>query len=443
MVDYNELRKKFPAKTPGKAARAAKIKAIAREYERKRAELAASRPPVLKKGIVFYAVVVIGLLMVGSLVLSATGRGGRAFTSKAHIQATNSVEALAVALGRYRYHTGTYPTTGEGLRQLAAILPGVKGWNGPYIKRVVKDPWGKEYEYVSNGANETPTLYSCGADRTAGTSDDIMADPASFDKPFRDKSWLKGWMPYNLRGYIVVDDEEMKKSVNASVAGHMDDYAKDLNPKAVKHDAGEIIANAGVTPESLDMVRERPVGSMVFIEGCWNHEEGSVAKVVCSTKADEVELFLDNVSLGRKKAVDGAASWEVPFSPGELKAISYVAGRPNGHDSLATALSPAGVVLESKSSSIAEGGSAVAFARVVDRKGNVVPHPDWSRVELSCEGPGKILRPEGRFASGSKLPVAVVRVPGSGVPVKLTASFGGGQRSFLVFGTVPSSREGR
>ena len=98
MVDYNELRKKFPAKTPGKAARAAKIKAIAREYERKRAELAASRPPVLKKGIVFYAVVVIGLLMVGSLVLSATGRGGRAFTSKAHIQATNSVEALAVAL---------------------------------------------------------------------------------------------------------------------------------------------------------------------------------------------------------------------------------------------------------------------------------------------------------------------------------------------------------
>ena len=120
MVDYNELRKKFPAKTPGKAARAAKIKAIAREYERKRAELAASRPPVLKKGIVFYAVVVIGLLMVGSLVLSATGRGGRAFTSKAHIQATNSVEALAVALQLEVFQMDEAARDAEGLYRPAA-----------------------------------------------------------------------------------------------------------------------------------------------------------------------------------------------------------------------------------------------------------------------------------------------------------------------------------
>ena len=104
MVDYNELRKKFPPKDPSKTKRAAAIKAIAREYERKRAELGLKSPPVMKKGIVFYAVVVIGLLMLGALVLSATGRGGRKWNSRADIQARKSVDALATALGRYRYH---------------------------------------------------------------------------------------------------------------------------------------------------------------------------------------------------------------------------------------------------------------------------------------------------------------------------------------------------
>ena len=78
MVDYNELRKKFPVKNPARKRKTAAIKAIAREYERKKAELEGLGAPVMKKGIVFYAVVIIGLLMLGGLVLSATGRGGRA-----------------------------------------------------------------------------------------------------------------------------------------------------------------------------------------------------------------------------------------------------------------------------------------------------------------------------------------------------------------------------
>ena len=423
MVDYNELRRKFPAKTPGKAARSAKIKAIAREYERKRAELAASRPPVLKKGIVFYAVVVIGLLMAGSLVLSATGRGGKAFTSKAHIQATNSVEALAVALGRYRYHTGTYPTTEEGLQRLAAITPQVKGWNGPYVKRVVKDPWGRAYEYVSNGEHETPTLYSCGPDGNAGTADDIIARPESFDKPFRDKSWLKGWMPYTLRGYIVVEDEEMKKSVNASVAEHMNDYANDMKPVIGEGDPEKILAAEGITDEYLARVRDVPDGADVFIEGDWNKEEGSPAKVVCRINADEAELFLNGASLGKKKPRDGAASWDVQFAAGELKAIAYRGGRPAEADSLATALSPSSIKLESSRTAISDGAAAVVVATMVDRKGNVVSSPDWSKVEFFCEGPGKFLGSIDAVgkAARPRLPVVVQRTGGSGESIRVVA----------------------
>lgn len=221
MVDYNELRKKFPPKDPSKTKRAAAIKAIAREYERKRAELGLKSPPVMKKGIVFYAVVVIGLLMLGALVLSATGRGGRKWNSRADIQARKSVDALATALGRYRYHVGQYPTTEEGLAQLASTTVRRKGWNGPYIRKVVPDPWGSAYEYVCNGEAENPTLYSKGPDGLAGTSDDVLPPPELFDAPFRDTTWTQGWVPYTLRGYVVAPDEETKKRIEREVQEYL------------------------------------------------------------------------------------------------------------------------------------------------------------------------------------------------------------------------------
>ena len=64
MVDYNELKKKFPAKKPTsgdadksplhrKSSRAA-VKAIAREYELKQAELRGSAAPTIRRGPVFF-----------------------------------------------------------------------------------------------------------------------------------------------------------------------------------------------------------------------------------------------------------------------------------------------------------------------------------------------------------------------------------------------------
>ena len=90
MVDYNALKTKFPVKNPAKRRRVAAIKEIAREYERKRAELG-SGAPLMKKGIVFYAVVIIGLLMLGGMVLSVCGKGGRATVERKPLQAQKSM----------------------------------------------------------------------------------------------------------------------------------------------------------------------------------------------------------------------------------------------------------------------------------------------------------------------------------------------------------------
>ena len=216
MVDYAALRKKFPTKDPKKRKRVAAIKAIEREYAMKRAALGGGAPK-MKKGIVFYAVVVLGLAILGSLVLSVAGKGGRERISRAQLQASKSVDAVAVALGRYRYHVGTYPSNEEGLEALAAITPRKKGWNGPYVNHVVQDPWGHDYVYVNNGESEYPTLYSKGADGKAGTTDDVLPDRALFDEPFKDTSWTKGWMPYYLRGYVLAPDKRAKSSIEKEV----------------------------------------------------------------------------------------------------------------------------------------------------------------------------------------------------------------------------------
>jgi len=216
-VDYNKLRKKFPIKnSAAKKKNAAKIKAIAREYERKKAELKGGAP-VIKKGIVFYAVVIIGLMMLGSLVLSATGRGGKARNSKAMIQARSSMDALAQALGRYRFHVGRYPTTTEGLEELTRIRPELKGWFGPYTSKIVKDPWGNKYVYAEREEGGHPVLYSKGPDGRAGSTDDILPDQELFEKPFRDTTWTNHWMPYQLRGIVLAPDEATRKRIQEEV----------------------------------------------------------------------------------------------------------------------------------------------------------------------------------------------------------------------------------
>ena len=214
MVDYNELRKKFQPKKPvaGRKSNKAAIKAIAREYEMKKAALTGGAP-VMKKGIVFYAVVIIGLLMLGGMVLSVCGKGGRAAIPRKPLQAQKSMRALTLALGRYKFHVGDYPTTDEGLGVLALKSFRKKGWDGPYVNHIVPDPWGNEYVYETRPEGGHPILYSKGPDGRAGTTDDVLPEQTEFDEPFRDTSWTNGWAPYRLRGIVVAPDEETKRRV--------------------------------------------------------------------------------------------------------------------------------------------------------------------------------------------------------------------------------------
>ena len=136
--------------------------------------------------------------------------------------ARKAMNSLTVALGRYKFHVGQYPTTEEGLAVLAYCRPeelrkirrAHKGWNGPYVNHIVKDPWGHDYIYETRPEGGNPILYSRGPDGRIGTTDDVMPDQTSFDEAFRDTSWTNHWAPAEYRGIIVAPDEATKRRVN-------------------------------------------------------------------------------------------------------------------------------------------------------------------------------------------------------------------------------------
>ena len=80
------------------------------------------------------------------------------------------MRALSAALEIYQQDHGTYPSTSEGLAIL--INTGVETDNSKtqmYIKRLPKDPWGRDYQYLYPGQKNTGfDLWTLGADGSPG-----------------------------------------------------------------------------------------------------------------------------------------------------------------------------------------------------------------------------------------------------------------------------------
>ena len=82
---------------------------------------------------------------------------------------------IPTALDYYREDVGDYPAPFHGLEALWIQPYGVDNWNGPYILPLpLKDPWGREYQYVYPGVNNPHSydLWSTGR-RLESDSDDI------------------------------------------------------------------------------------------------------------------------------------------------------------------------------------------------------------------------------------------------------------------------------
>jgi general secretion pathway protein G len=116
------------------------------------------------------------LAILGTLVVTKfMGRTDDARITKAK----SDIKTLESALQVYKLDNYTYPTTDQGLEALVSAPtsePLPSNWKeGGYIQRLSKDPWNRDYQYLSPGEHSEIDIYSFGADGTDG-GEGIAAD---------------------------------------------------------------------------------------------------------------------------------------------------------------------------------------------------------------------------------------------------------------------------
>ena len=90
------------------------------------------------------------------------------------VKAKQDIRAMESALQLYRVDNFQYPSTDQGLQALVekpTTGAEAKNWQaGGYIKKLPKDPWQNDYQYISPGEKGEFDIYSLGADgRPGGT----------------------------------------------------------------------------------------------------------------------------------------------------------------------------------------------------------------------------------------------------------------------------------
>ncbi|MFY0601372.1 MAG: DUF4982 domain-containing protein [Cyclobacteriaceae bacterium] len=152
---------------------------------------------------------------------------------------------------------------------------------------------------------------------------------------------------------------------------------------------------------------------MVHVLPHWNWEgkEGDIIPVFSYTNCEEVELFVNGKSFGKKvKGVDLTEvpaefhgfekgmykskyrlSWNVPYSAGSLKVIGYKDGKSVVEKEIKTASAPSKISLAADRTEISADGKDLSFitVRIQDESGNLCPKAN-NKVNFKIEGAGTL-----------------------------------------------------
>ncbi len=152
---------------------------------------------------------------------------------------------------------------------------------------------------------------------------------------------------------------------------------------------------------------------MVHVLPHWNWEGGGhdIIPVLAYTNCEEVELFVNGESAGRKvkgrdlteilvqfKYYEGPTymskhrlRWDVPYAPGSIRVVGYIDGRAVAEKEIRTARAPARIALSPDRTGIAAGGQDLSYVtvRIEDADGNLCPLAD-NLVRFKVDGAGSI-----------------------------------------------------
>jgi beta-galactosidase len=148
-----------------------------------------------------------------------------------------------------------------------------------------------------------------------------------------------------------------------------------------------------------DTVKRKSLWAHHRVEPAWNWKDGQTVNVTAFSNCNQVELFLNGKSLGRKKmegAVGNQLSWEVPFKAGTLRAVGINNGKTAAEFKLQTAGKPKQLMASGDKSTLKADRKDVSHVEVViaDEKGLPV-FSAKNRIKCEISGPIRLLGMEG------------------------------------------------
>jgi len=133
----------------------------------------------------------------------------------------------------------------------------------------------------------------------------------------------------------------------------------------------------------------------VLADWNWKGMEGKPLEVNVYSSCEQVELFLNNKSLGKKptnRSNQFIAAWNVPYQAGHLKAVGYIGKKQIKVAELKTTEDPAEIHMLADRNSLKADGQDLSYVTVeiTDAKGNKHPKAE-NLVTFEIEGPGEII----------------------------------------------------
>jgi len=133
----------------------------------------------------------------------------------------------------------------------------------------------------------------------------------------------------------------------------------------------------------------------VLPDWTWKGYEGQPLQVSVYSSCDETELFLNGKSLGRKptnRSTRFTATWSVPYTAGELKAVGYSGSKQVAVSKLETAGEASQIQLLPEKKVLKADGQDLVYVtvNVTDAKGILQPKADQT-IHFSVSGPASIV----------------------------------------------------
>ena len=131
----------------------------------------------------------------------------------------------------------------------------------------------------------------------------------------------------------------------------------------------------------------------VFPHWNWPGKEGRPVDVWVHSNAEQVELYLNGASLGRKDVTPNThLAWQVAYAPGRLEARGFINGKQVLTDVRETTGAPTGIRLVPDRAEIDADGEdlSIIAVEVVDAQGRVVPVAD-QEVLFTVTGSGALI----------------------------------------------------